>query len=337
MATKVGINGFGRIGRQVLKAMMERHPQELEVVAINDLADSETNAHLFRFDSTYRRYKGVVAVENGNLRINGNKLKVFSERDPGQIPWGDVGAQIVVESTGVFTDGEKAKAHLRETVGKVVISAPAKNEDLTIVLGVNDSTYDASKHHVLSNASCTTNCIAPMVKVLHDNFGVKRGFMSTIHAYTTDQNILDLVHTALRRARAAAVNIIPTTTGAARAVTIVMPELKGRIDGMAFRVPVQTGSVTDFVADLEQDVTVDELNKAFQDAAAGALKGILEFESRELVSSDFIEQPASSIIDGPSTMVLQGSMVKTVSWYDNEWGYSCRTSDLCAMLAKKGW
>ena len=337
MATKVGINGFGRIGRQVLKAILERHPQELEVVAINDLTDPETNAHLFRFDSTYGRFKGEVSVESNSLRVNGTALSVFSEREPGRIPWGEVGAQIVVESTGRFTDAEQAKAHLRESVGKVLISAPAKNEDLTMVLGVNEDMYDPSRHHVISNASCTTNCIAPVVKVLHDGFGIRRGFMTTIHAYTNDQNILDLVHEDLRRARAAAVNIIPTTTGAARAVTVVIAELKGKLDGMAFRVPVPTGSVCDFVADLEREVTVAEVNGAFQQAASGPLRGILEFEERPLVSSDFIEHPASSIVDGLSTMVVEGSMVKVVSWYDNEWGYSARTADLCALLAERGW
>jgi glyceraldehyde 3-phosphate dehydrogenase len=337
MATKVGINGFGRIGRQVLKAILERHPDELEPVAINDVANAATNAHLFKFDSNYGRFKGEVALEGDELRVNGTRLKVFGERDPGSIPWADVGAQIVVESTGVFTDAEKAKAHLGETVGKVVISAPAKNEDLTVVLGVNDDMYDPAKHNVISNASCTTNCIAPVVKVLHDAFGVKRGFMSTVHAYTNDQRILDLEHKDLRRARAAAINIIPTTTGAARAVTVVIPELKGKLDGMAFRVPVPTGSVVDFVAEVDKDVSVDAVNDAFRQAASGPLKGILEFEERELVSSDFIEHPASSIVDGPSTMVMENNMVKVISWYDNEWGYSCRTVDLCAMLSKKGW
>jgi len=337
MATKIGINGFGRIGRQVLKAMLERHPGKLEPVAINDLADPETNAHLFRFDSTYGRFDGEVAVENGDLRVNGTKLKVFSERDPGAIPWGDVGAQIVIESTGAFTDAEKAKAHLGETVGKVVISAPAKNEDLMLVLGVNDGDYDPARHNVLSNASCTTNCIAPVVKVLHDAFGVKRGFMTTVHAYTNDQRILDLVHKDLRRARAAATNIIPTTTGAARAVTVVIPDLKGKIDGMAFRIPLPTGSVCDFVAELGRDVSVDDVNGAFREAASGGLNGILELEERELVSSDFVGYPASSIVDGPSTMVMGGNMVKVISWYDNEWGYSCRTADLCALLSDRGW
>ncbi len=337
MAVKVGINGFGRIGRQVLKAILERHAGKVEVVAINDLADTETNAHLFRFDSNYGRFPGTVEVRNGDLVVDGTTVKVFQQRDPGQIPWGDVGAEIVVESTGVFTDAEKARAHLRDTVKKVVISAPAKNEDLTVVLGVNDDMYDPQRHHVISNASCTTNCIAPVVKVLHDAFGIRRGLMSTVHAYTNDQRILDLVHSDLRRARAAAINIVPTSTGAAKAVTLVIPELKGKLHGMAFRVPTSTVSVVDFVADLEREVTVDEVNGAFKAAAAKRMKGILEVEERPLVSIDFKGHPASSIVDAELTMVMDGDMVKVVSWYDNEWGYSCRTADLCALLAEKGW
>lgn len=337
MPVKVGINGFGRIGRQVLKAILERHAGKVEVVAVNDLADTETNAHLFRFDSNYGRYPGTVEVRDGNLVIDGCTVKVFQQRDPAQIPWGDVGAEIVVESTGVFTDAEKARAHLRDTVKKVVISAPAKNEDLTIVLGVNDDMYDPANHHVVSNASCTTNCIAPVVKVLHDAFGVRRGLMSTVHAYTNDQRILDLVHSDLRRARAAAINIVPTSTGAAKAVTLVIPELKGKLHGMAFRVPTSTVSVVDFVADLEREVTVDEVNNAFKAAAAKRMKGILEVEERPLVSVDFKGHPASSIVDAELTMVMDGDMVKVVSWYDNEWGYSCRTADLCALLGEKGW
>jgi glyceraldehyde 3-phosphate dehydrogenase len=336
MAVKVGINGFGRIGRQVLKAILERHVGKVEVVAINDLADTETNAHLFRFDSNYGRYPGTVEVRDGNLVVDGATVKVFQQRDPAQIPWGDVGAEIVVESTGVFTDAEKARAHLRDTVRKVVISAPAKNEDLTLVLGVNDDMYDPQRHHIVSNASCTTNCIAPVVKVLHDAFGIRRGLMSTVHAYTNDQRILDLVHSDLRRARAAAINIVPTSTGAAKAVTLVIPELKGKLHGMAFRVPTSTVSVVDFVADLERAVTVEEVNDAFKAAAANRMKGILEVEERPLVSVDFKGHPASSIVDAELTMVMDGDMVKVVSWYDNEWGYSCRTADLCAMLAERG-
>ena len=336
MTTRVGINGFGRIGRQVLRAVQERHPQELEVVAVNDLTDIPTNAHMLQWDSTYGKYPGKVEAAGDSLKVDGKSIRVFAERDPARIPWGSVGAQVVVESTGVFTDAEKAAAHIRNTVKKVIISAPAKNEDLTVVLGVNDYMYDPAKHHVLSNASCTTNCIAPVVKVLHESFGLMRGLMSTIHAYTNDQRLLDMFHSDLRRARSAAVNIIPTTTGAARAVTMVIPEVKGRIHGMAFRVPVATGSACDFVADLGCKVTADEVNSACKKAAEGPLKGILEYTEQELVSSDFIGNPHSSIFDAPSTLVLDDSMVKVLSWYDNEWGYSCRVSDLAVFLAGKG-
>jgi len=336
VATKIGINGFGRIGRQVLKAIRDYYPQELEVVAVNDLAPPETNAHLFKYDSNYGRFPGKVGVEGDNLRIDGSLVRVFAERDPAQIPWKDVGAQIVVESTGLFTDAEKAKAHLGDGVKKVIISAPAKNEDLSLVLGVNDGNYDPAKHHILSNASCTTNCIAPVAKVLHDSFGVKRGLMTTVHSYTNDQVILDTVHRDLRRARAAALNIIPTTTGAARAVTVVIPELKGKLHGLALRVPTSTVSIVDFVADLEREVTVEEVNEALKKAAAGPLKGILEYEEEPLVSIDFKGNPASSIVDAANTMVIDGNMVKVLSWYDNEWGYSCRTADLCSLMAKKG-
>jgi glyceraldehyde 3-phosphate dehydrogenase len=336
MATKVGINGFGRVGRQVLKAIRDFHKDKLEVVAINDLTDPKTNAHLFKYDSNYGRFPGRVEVNGDSIVIDEDAIKVFAERDPAQIPWGDVGVQIVVESTGVFTDGQKAAAHLHDGVKKVIISAPAKNEDLTLVLGVNDKMYDPSKHRVISNASCTTNCIAPVVKVLHDSFGVRKGLMSTIHAYTNDQRILDTVHSDLRRARTAALNIIPTSTGAARAVTLVIPDLKGKIHGMAYRVPTSTVSVVDFVADLSKTVTAEEVNQAFKKAAEGPLKGILEYEEEPLVSIDFKGQPASSIVDALSTMVIDGDMVKVVSWYDNEWGYSVRTADLCAVLAAKG-
>jgi len=336
VATKIGINGFGRVGRQVLKAIRDYYPNELEVVAINDLAPPETNAHLFKYDSNYGRFPGEVAVEGNNLKIDGSVVRVFAERDPALIPWKDVGAQIVVESTGRFTEAEKARAHLHDSVKKVIISAPAKGEDVTVVLGVNDGAYDPAKHHILSNASCTTNCVAPVVKVLHDSFGVKRGLMTTIHAYTNDQVILDTVHKDLRRARAAALNIIPTTTGAARVVGVVIPELNGKLHGMALRVPTATVSVVDFVADLARDVTVEEVNGAFKKAAAGPLKGLLEYEEEPLVSVDFKGNPASSIFDPALTMVIDGNMVKVLSWYDNEWGYSCRTADLCALLAKKG-
>jgi glyceraldehyde 3-phosphate dehydrogenase len=336
VATKIGINGFGRVGRQVLKAIRDYYPNELEVVAINDLAPPETNAHLFKYDSNYGRFPGKVVVDGNNLKIDGSVVRVFAERDPALIPWKDVGAQIVVESTGRFTEAEKARAHLHDSVKKVIISAPAKGEDLTLVLGVNDGAYDPAKHHILSNASCTTNCVAPVVKVLHDSFGVKRGLMTTIHAYTNDQVILDTVHKDLRRARAAALNIIPTTTGAARVVGVVIPELNGKLHGMALRVPTATVSVVDFVADLARDVTVEEVNGAFKKAAAGPLKGLLEYEEEPLVSVDFKGNPASSIFDPALTMVIEGSMVKVLAWYDNEWGYSCRTADLCSLMGKKG-
>ena len=336
MATKIGINGFGRIGRLVLKAMLEYYPKELEVVAVNDLAPPETNAHLFKYDSSYGRYSGKVGVDGNNLKIDGSTVRVFSERDPALIPWQELGAQIVIESTGLFTDAEKAKAHLHDSVKKVIISAPAKNEDVTIVLGVNDDQYDHAKHHIISNASCTTNCIAPLVKVLHEAFGVKRGLMNTIHSYTNDQVILDTVHRDLRRARSAGLSIIPTTTGAAKAVTLVIPELKGKLDGLSLRVPTPTVSIVDFVADLEREVTVEDVNAAVKKAAEGSLKGIMEYEEEPLVSVDFKGNPASSIFDPALTMVIEGSLVKVLSWYDNEWGYSCRTADLCALIGKKG-
>jgi glyceraldehyde 3-phosphate dehydrogenase len=336
MPTKVGINGFGRVGRQVLKAIRDFHKGKLAVVAVNDLTDPKTNAHLLKYDSNYGRFPGRVEVDGDVIRVDGDAIKVFAERDPAQIPWGSLGVEIVVESTGVFTDAQKAAAHLHDSVKKVIISAPAKNEDLTVVLGVNDKMYDPGKHRVISNASCTTNCIAPVVKVLHDSFGVRRGLMSTIHAYTNDQRILDTVHTDLRRARTAALNIIPTSTGAARAVTLVIPDLKGKLHGMAYRVPTTTVSVVDFVADLSRQVTAEDVNKALKDAACGPLKGILEYEEEPLVSIDFKGHPASSIVDALSTMVVDGDMVKVVSWYDNEWGYSVRTGDLCAMLVDRG-
>ena len=336
MATKVGINGFGRVGRQVLKAIFENHPQKLEVAVINDLTDTKTNAHLLRWDSNYGRYPGKVEATADAVVVDGKPIKVVAQRDPAKIPWTDYGVEIVIESTGLFTDAGKAAAHFQGGAKKVLISAPAKGEDITIVLGVNEGKYDPKKHHIISNASCTTNCIAPVVKVLHQTFGVKRGFMSTIHAYTNDQRILDQVHSDLRRARAAAINIVPTTTGAARAVTQVIPELKGRLDGVAYRVPVPTVSMCDFVADLEKDVTVEQVNQAFRAAAQGPLKGYLEYCDEPLVSMDFKGNPASSIFDALSTMVLGGSMVKVLSWYDNEWGYSCRLADLTAYVAGKG-
>ena len=337
MAVKIGINGFGRIGRQVFKAIHDFHPDTLQIVAVNDLTDPQTNAHLLKYDSNYGPFPSDISASDDAITVNGQSIKVLAQRDPAQIPWKDLGIEIVVESTGLFTAAEKARAHINGGgAKKVIISAPAKGEDFTVVLGVNEAMYDPANHNVISNASCTTNCIAPVVKVLHDSFGIDKGFMTTIHAYTNDQVILDTVHKDLRRARSAALNIIPTTTGAARAVTIVIPELKGRLDGMAFRVPTPTVSVCDFVATLQNPTTVEAVNEAFRDAASESLRGILEYCDEPLVSSDFKGNPASSIFDSLSTLVMDGTLVKAISWYDNEWGYACRTGDLCAFLADKG-
>ncbi|HOG45707.1 MAG TPA: type I glyceraldehyde-3-phosphate dehydrogenase [Anaerolineae bacterium] len=336
MATRIGINGFGRIGRQSLKAMLDFHPDELQVVAINDLFDPQTNAHLFKYDSNYGRFPGTVEVRGDSLVIDGRAIRVFAMKDPAQLPWGDLGVDIVIESTGVFTDGPKAAAHIQGGAKKVIISAPAKGEDITIVLGVNEDRYDPQKHNIVSNASCTTNCLAPAAKVVFDRFGIKRALMTTVHSYTNDQRILDLPHRDLRRARAAALNIIPTTTGAAKAVALVIPELKGKFDGFALRVPTPTVSIIDFVADVDTATTAAEVNAAFREAAEGRMKGILGFTEEPLVSMDFKGDPRSSIIDGASTMVMDGTMVKVVSWYDNEWGYSVRVADLAAFMAKKG-
>jgi glyceraldehyde 3-phosphate dehydrogenase len=336
MTTRVGINGFGRIGRQSLKAMLERYPRDLEVVAVNDLTDTKTNAHLLKYDSTYGRFPGEVEATADSLIVNGHNVKVLSQRDPAQIPWGDLGISIVIESTGLFTDASKAAAHLKGGAKKVIISAPAKGEDLTIVLGVNEDMYDPTKHNIISNASCTTNCLAPTAKVLNDAFGIERGLMDTIHSYTNDQRILDQVHKDLRRARSAGTNIIPTTTGAARALALVIPELKGRFDGMSLRVPTITVSVVDFVATIRKEATKDAINDAFKQAANGPLKGILGYTDEPLVSSDFRGDSHSGIVDGLSTMVLGGNMVKILSWYDNEWGYSCRVADLTHFIAQKG-
>ena len=336
MKTRIGINGFGRIGRLTLRAINQYQKDKLEVVAINDLTDTKTNAHLLKWDSVYGRYPGEVGTKVDAIIVDGKEIKVLAERDPGAIAWRDYGVDIVIESTGLFTDAAKAAAHLQGGAKKVIISAPAKNEDATIVLGVNEDHYDPSKHKVISNASCTTNGIAPPVKVLYQNFGISKGLMTTIHSYTNDQKILDVFHKDLRRARAAALNLIPTTTGAAKAVTQVIPELKGRIHGMAFRVPTPTVSVIDFVCDLDKEVTVEQVNQAFQTAAEGPLAGILEYCEEELVSMDFKGNPASSIIDGQSTMVIGGNMVKILAWYDNEWGYSCRLGDLAVYMAGKG-
>ena len=336
MTTRVGINGFGRIGRLVLRAMIALHPDKLQVAAVNDLTDAKTNAHLFKYDTNYGPYMGTVEASNGDLVVDGRNIRVFSERDPTQIPWSELGVELVVESTGLFTDAEKASGHLQGGAKKVVISAPARGEDLTVVLGVNDHLYDTAKHKIISNASCTTNCFAPMVKVLHDAFGIEHGLMSTIHSYTNDQVILDQRQSDLRRARAAAVNIIPTSTGAARAVGLVLPELNGKLHGMAFRVPTATGSITDFTANVSKYVSVEEVNQTFKDAAEGQLKGILEYIDEPLVSSDFRGNSHSCIFDSLSTIVMQNRMVKILGWYDNEWGYSCRTADLCAMMSDKG-
>ena len=341
MATRVGINGFGRIGRQVLKAIRERHPDTLEVVAINDLFDAKTNAHLFKYDSNYGVYDGIVEVKDGNLVIDGDVIKVMSERDPYKLPWSDLKVDIVIDGTGVFRDGkgtrEKPGANSHIDGGgakKVIITAPAKNEDITIVLGVNDDWYDTAKHHIVSNASCTTNCLAPAAKVVHDNFTIKRGLMTTIHSYTNDQRILDLAHKDPRRARAAALNIIPTTTGAAKAVALVIPDLKGKFDGYALRVPTPTVSIVDFVAEVEKPTTAEELNGLFKAAAEGPMKGFLAFSTEPLVSMDLKGNSFSSIIDSELTTVMDGTFVKVVTWYDNEWGYSCRTADLADLMAK---
>ena len=337
MATRVGINGFGRIGRQVLRAALERHPEDLEVVAVNDLADAETNAHLFKYDTNYGTYPGNVETKDGSLIVDGAEVRAFSQRDPSQIPWMDAGVDLVVESTGIFTDAAKAAAHLEGGAKKVIISAPATDEDITLVLGVNDDAYDPEEHQIISNASCTTNCFAPMAKVLNDAFGVEYGLMSTVHSYTNDQKILDQVHGDLRRARAAAENIIPTSTGAARAVGLVIPELQGKLHGVAFRVPTSTVSATDFTAVLKRKVSVSEINNAFRQAAeSGALAPVLEYCEAPLVSGDFKGNPHSCIFDSLSTMVMAGEMVKVLGWYDNEWGYACRTADLCVFLGEKG-
>jgi glyceraldehyde 3-phosphate dehydrogenase len=336
MKTRIGINGFGRIGRLTLRAMLARHKDNLEVVAVNDLADTKTNAHLLKWDSVYGRYPGEVSAREKAIVVDGQEIQVISERDPAAIPWSKYGVDIVIESTGLFTDATRAVAHRKGGAKKVIISAPARNEDATIVLGVNEKDYDPKKHHVISNASCTTNGIAPPVKVLHDTFGISKGLMTTIHSYTNDQVVLDTVHKDIRRARAAGLNMIPTTTGAAKAVTQVIPALKGKIHGLAFRVPTPTVSVIDFVCDLEKEVTVEDVNKALKAAAAGPLKDILEFCEEELVSLDFKGNFHSSIIDALSTMVIGGNMVKILAWYDNEWGYSCRLGDLAVYIASKG-
>jgi len=330
---RIAINGFGRIGRQVYKAMHELHPEKLEIVAVNDLTSPHTNAHLLKYDSTYGTFAGEISATDDSITVDGKTIKVFSESDPGAIPWSGGGIEVVVESTGFFTDANLARAHIDGGgAKKVIISAPAKNEDLTVVLGVNDDLYDPAKHSVLSNASCTTNCIAPVVKVLHDAFGVEKGFMTTIHAYTNDQVTLDFPHSDLRRARAAALSMIPTSTGAARAIGLVMPELKGKLDGFAMRVPTADVSVVDLVCELERDANAEEINEAFRKAANGPMSGILSVSDEPLVSIDFNHDPASSSYDATLTKVMDGTLVKVCSWYDNEWGFSNRMLDTTIAL-----
>ena len=334
MVTKVGINGFGRIGRNVFRAALGN--PAVDIVAVNDLTDAETLAHLLKYDSIHGILDADVKAQDGNIVINGKVIKVLAERDPASLPWGQLGVQVVVESTGRFTDGDKAAAHLKAGAKKVIISAPAKGEDITIVMGVNQQKYDSQKHNVISNASCTTNCLAPFAKVLHENFGIKHGLMTTVHSYTNDQQILDLPHKDLRRARAAGMSIIPTTTGAAKAVALVLPELKGKLNGFAMRVPTPNVSITDLVVELDKPVTAEAINAALKKAAEGELKGIMAFSEEPLVSKDFNGNPHSSIVDGLSTMVVEGSMAKVVSWYDNEWGYSNRVVDLIKYITAKG-
>jgi glyceraldehyde 3-phosphate dehydrogenase len=334
MPIKVGINGFGRIGRNVVRAAL--HNPNIEFVAVNDLTDTKTLAHLTKYDSVLGSLSEEVKVDGDSIIIGAHKIKVFATKDPAELDWNSVGAQIVVESTGRFTDGKDAGKHLRGSVKKVIISAPAKNEDVTIVLGVNDGAYDPAKHNIISNASCTTNCLGPVVKVLHEKFGIVKGSMTTIHSYTNDQNVLDFPHKDLRRARAAALNMIPTTTGAAKAIGLVMPELKGRLDGYAMRVPTPDVSVVDLVAVTSKKTSDAEVNAALKSAAEGSLKGILAYTEDPVVSTDILHNSNSSIVDGQMTKVIDGDLVKVVAWYDNEWGYSCRVNDLVEFLANKG-
>ena len=336
MTTKVGINGFGRIGRLVLRTILERHPDELEVVAINDLFDIKTNAHLFKHDSTYGDYKGEVSYDDDAIIVDGKEIKAFALRNPAELPWAELGVEVVVESTGFFRDRDGAAKHIEAGAKKVIISAPAKGEDITIVIGVNDDLYDPENHNIISNASCTTNCLAPVAKVLQDSFGIEYGLMTTIHAYTGDQNILDQGHKKdMRRARAAALSIIPTTTGAAAAVSLVIPELKGIVDGMAMRVPTPTSSVVDLVVTLKKEVTAEEVNAALKKASEGKLKDILGYSEEPLVSMDYKGDNRSSIVDAELTKVMGPKLVKVISWYDNEWGYSCRVGDLAVIIGSK--
>jgi glyceraldehyde 3-phosphate dehydrogenase len=334
MGVRVGINGFGRIGRNVLRAARERSP-DLEIVAVNDITTPDMLAHLLKYDSVLGRFPGTVAAGTDSITVDGHVLKVLAERDPQRLPWGDLGVDIVVESTGLFSDAERARGHLEAGARKVVITAPAKNEDLTVCIGVNDSMYNPAEHHIISNASCTTNCLAPVAKVLNDSFGIETGFMTTVHAYTKDQVILDAPHEDKRRARAAALSIIPTTTGAAKAIALVIPELKGRFHGMSLRVPVPDVSLVDLTATLAKSATADDVNAEMREAASGKLEGILAVSDEQLVSIDFLHDPHSSILDAPSTMVLGEHTVKVLSWYDNEWGYSCRVVDLVDLIASR--
>jgi glyceraldehyde 3-phosphate dehydrogenase len=335
MAIRVAINGFGRIGRNVLRAAKQTGRTDLDFVAVNDLTDNQTLAHLLRYDSVHGKYPGTVEVGDAGLKVDGDDLKVFSERDPASLPWADLGVDIVIEATGIFRSRDAAAKHITAGAKKVIISAPGKNEDITVVLGVNHDAYDPANHHVISNASCTTNCLAPVVKVLVENFGFRHGLMTTIHAYTNDQNILDLPHSDLRRARAAGLSMIPTTTGAAKATALVLPQVKGRIDGMALRVPTADVSIVDLVAELEKDVSVEEVNAAFREAADGELKDILGVSDEPLVSIDYTTDPRSSIVDALSTAVMEKRMVKVLSWYDNEWGYSSRVVDLVEFIGER--
>ena len=339
MKTRVGINGFGRIGRLAFRTIWERYPDDLEVVAVNDLADYQSLANLLKHDSTYGRFPGSVETREGSFVVDGREVKAFAQRDPSQLPWGDLGVGIVIESTGIFTDGKKAAVHRTAGAQKVIITAPAKpsdSVDWTVVIGVNETQYRREQHHIISNASCTTNCLAPVAKVLHEVFGIRRGLMTTIHSYTNDQVILDFPHKDPRRARAAGLNIIPTSTGAAQAVALVIPELRGKFNGYALRVPTPTVSIVDFVAELEKPVTKDEVNGALRAAAEGALKGILLYSEEPLVSTDLKGETHSSIVDGLLTTVVGDNMIKVVAWYDNEWGYACRVADLAQLLAKQG-
>lgn len=336
MAVRVGINGFGRIGRLTLRTILQRHAGNIEVVAINDLTDAPTNAHLFKWDSTYGPFNGEITTEDKDFIVNGNKIEVYAERNPGDIPWDKAGVDIVIESTGFFTDATKAVAHREHGVKKVIISAPAKNEDKTFVLGVNEKDYDPAKHHVISNASCTTNGLAPIAKILNDKFGIEKGLLTTVHAYTNTQKLQDTAAKDLRDARAGAENIVPSATGAARAVGLVIPELVGKFSGMAFRVPTATVSVVDFTALLSKNVTVEEINSSVKEYADGPMKGIVEYTDLPLVSTDFKGNTHSSIFSAIDTVAVGGNLVKVVSWYDNEWGYSCRVGDLVSYISKQG-